>query len=274
MKFEQASRGQTEWKTHWSYHTLGSESRSGPFYHENLSCGTHFVVQVVSATIWSSSYMAGRNDHPEHLAERRWRNMYIWKTQSKRNGEERSEITKIPWVGVCETPHVKRSRGTRITSLAEFNHLLSAHHLRNNADMNLGDSFSRLKKKVKHQLAGRKHKPGGNEVDADREIVDSASSLPRPEPHIVAGDGEGSGAGADGWQAGSAGPSPQPDEPGPVPAGASENDQGERGVDVEGREDSQSYPHPRLDVGVAMGSGPGQGDDTDGGERDAKNNGV
>ena len=140
--------------------------------------------------------------------------------------------------------------------------------------MDLGDSFSKLKKKVKHRLAGKKRKPGGNEAGADWEIARPAGSFPRPEHHIVTGDGEGGGAKADGRQAHSTGPSLQPDEPESVSAGGSENDQGEGGSDVEGNEVSQSYPHLHLDVRVSMGSGPGRGDYVGGGERDGKTDGV
>jgi len=93
--------------------------------------------------------------------------------------------------------------------------------------MDLGDSFSKLKKKVKHRLAGKKRKPGGNEAGADGEIAGAESSLPRPEPHFMAGNGEGSGANPDRWQACSTDPPLQPDELGPVEVGGSENDEGE-----------------------------------------------
>ena len=138
--------------------------------------------------------------------------------------------------------------------------------------MDLRNSFSKVKKKVKHQLTGRKHKPARNEAGTDGEIDGSTSSLPRPDPHVVADDGEGSGANPDGRQACSTVLPPQLDEPGP--AGESENGQGEGGVDVDGREVSQSYPHLHFDVGVAIGSGPGRGDDAGEEERRGKTDGV
>ena len=65
------------------------------------------------------------------------------------------------------------------------------------------DSYSRLKKKFKHRLTGSKNKPDGTESDASGERVSSTSSLPQPEPRIVAGGGSnrsGDKANADGQQ--------------------------------------------------------------------------
>jgi hypothetical protein len=59
------------------------------------------------------------------------------------------------------------------------------------------DSFSKLKKKLKRPLKGSSRRPETVEADDVGEGVDSTSSLPRPEPHIVAGgddDPEESGA--------------------------------------------------------------------------------
>ena len=146
--------------------------------------------------------------------------------------------------------------------------------------MDLGDPFSKLKEKVRHRLTRRKHKPGGDVVGADWEIVDPdwiidpASSLPQPETHVMACDGEGSGANVDGQQACSEDLPPQQDEPEPVQADGSENDQGEGGEDVNGKQVNQSYSHLHLDVGVVMGSGFGQGDDADEEERSGKPDGV
>jgi len=140
--------------------------------------------------------------------------------------------------------------------------------------MDLGDSFSKLKKKVKRRLAGKKRKLDGKEAGADGEIAGSTSLLLQQEPHVVAGDGEGSGANADGRQLCSTVPPLQPDEPAPVPVSGSENDQGEGAVDVDGREVSQNYPPLHSDIGVVMGSGPGRGDDIDEEEHGGRTDGV
>ena len=85
----------------------------------------------------------------------------------------------------------------------EGNHLLSHHHLHRNTDMEFRDSFSRLKKKVKHRLTGNKPKLSETGTDVGGERVDSTSSRPRSEPHFVADGGsgkEGKGLNADGGQ--------------------------------------------------------------------------
>ena len=140
--------------------------------------------------------------------------------------------------------------------------------------MDLGNSFSKLKKKVKHRLAGKKHKPGGNEAGADGEIVRPEGSLPRPEPHVVAGDGEGNGANAGGRRARLTDPPPQQDAPVSVPTGGSENDQEEGGVGVDRKEVIRSHSHLNSDIGVEMGGGLGREDDADEGERSGKTDGV
>ena len=69
--------------------------------------------------------------------------------------------------------------------------------------MDMRESFSRLKKKLKHPLTRGKHKPDRTGTDAGGERVNATGSLPRPGPHIVVGGGddrEGSGANAVGGQ--------------------------------------------------------------------------
>ena len=119
--------------------------------------------------------------------------------------------------------------------------------------------LSKLKKKVKHRLAGSKHGPDRTETDAGGERVGATGSLPQPGPHVVASgdhDQEGGEANAVGEQVL---PSNRPSRlsgPEPVPEGGSEN--GKEGeADVDGREDSQKH---------SMGSGPGkEGNGADGG---------
>jgi hypothetical protein len=119
--------------------------------------------------------------------------------------------------------------------------------------------FSKLKKKVKHRLAGSKHRPDRTGTAAGGERVDATGSLPQPGPHVVASgdhDQEGGNANAVGEQVLPANRPWRLSEPEPVPGGESENDQ-EGEADVDGREDSQKH---------SMGSGPGkEGNGADGG---------
>jgi hypothetical protein len=55
--------------------------------------------------------------------------------------------------------------------------------------MDVREPFSRLKKKIKHRLAGSKHKSDRTEADARGGKADASGSLPRPESHIVTGSG-------------------------------------------------------------------------------------
>ena len=131
--------------------------------------------------------------------------------------------------------------------------------------MDLRDSISKFKKKVKH--LGRKKKPDINEVDADGESVKSANPLPRPEPHTEADDGKGNKADMDGWPADSPDQLPLPDEPERMPASGNGDEQegGEAGVD--GGKLGLRDPHPDPDIEGGTGSGPSrEGNVADGGE--------
>ena len=103
--------------------------------------------------------------------------------------------------------------------------------------MEFRNSFSKLKKKVKHRLEGSKPKPTKTGVDVGGSKVDPMGSLPGAEPHVVAGGGhdkEGSGANADGGQVLSTIRLPQPDELSSIPAHGSVNSQERRGARAEG----------------------------------------
>ena len=116
--------------------------------------------------------------------------------------------------------------------------------------MKFRDSFSTLKKKVKHRLTGRKPKP-----DKTGERVDSTGSFPGAEPHVVAGGShgqEGDGANADGGQVSFSVQLPQLDEPGSALARGSVNNRERRGGDIDEGEVEQ------IDVEVAEGSGPAE----------------
>ena len=114
------------------------------------------------------------------------------------------------------------------------------------------DSFSKMKKDLKHRLKGRKYKPDRTGVNAAGETVDSSDSLLRPDSRILArgDDGEGSRTSTEGQQVRSRDRSPQPE---PMPAGGSGNDGG-----VDGKETSQRHSGLDPEVEVAVGSGPGR----------------
>jgi len=90
--------------------------------------------------------------------------------------------------------------------------------------MDIRDSFSRLKKRVKR--LGRKQKLGRAGADIDGESVGSDNPLPQPQPHVVVDDREGNEADVGGQQAGTTDQPPQPDEAELSLAGRGENDQG------------------------------------------------
>jgi len=131
--------------------------------------------------------------------------------------------------------------------------------------MDIRDSFSRLKKKVKH--LGSKQKPGKTGADVDGGSVDPDSPLLQPEPHVVVDDGEGNGADGNGKQTGPADRPPQPDEPELVSTNRSENDQEGAEAGINGRGVSTMYLHLHSDVEVGVGTGPSRdGNGADGEE--------
>ena len=117
------------------------------------------------------------------------------------------------------------------------------------------DSFSRLKKNIKHRLRGKKQKTDRTGVNAAGETVNSSGSLLRPESRIAASgdDGEGSRISTDKRQVRPGGRSPQPE---PMPAGRSDHDQQRMETDVDEKEAGQKHPGLDPDVEVATGSGP------------------
>lgn len=125
--------------------------------------------------------------------------------------------------------------------------------------MEFRDSLSRLKKKVKkvkHRLTGSKSKLSETGIDVGGERVDSTSSRPSSEPHVVVGgsnDQGGKGPNADGGQILSAIRLPQLDEPSSMSERASAKNQERRGADVDGGEVEQAHSHLDSDVEVAEG---------------------
>jgi len=139
----------------------------------------------------------------------------------------------------------------------EDNHLLAHHHLhRPNTDM---EPFSRLKKKVKHRLAGGAPKQKKTGADVGGESVDPIGSRSTPEPHAVAGgrDQEGKEPNADGGQVLPMTRLSQLGGSDFVSAFKSVNDQGRGEADIGGREVED--PHS-----VTEGSEPTERKDIDG----------
>jgi len=128
-----------------------------------------------------------------------------------------------------------------------------------NTDMdNIRGSLSKMKKKFKQRLTGRKRKPDGTGANSGEETPDSASSLPQPEHHVIADEShhrEWNRAGATGERASSTDRPPQSDGPESVPVRGNDNRQEGGGADVDGGEASQKDSHLRPDVEVAVGSG-------------------
>ena len=135
--------------------------------------------------------------------------------------------------------------------------------------MDLRDSFSRLKKKLRDPLRGRKSKPDRTVGGVGGERVDPADLLLRSDSHVTASNthniDEG-GPDAGGRQAHSTDRLPQPaDRPKPVPARESDYEQEGGKSDVDGREANQACPHLHSGVEVAAGSGPNrEGNEADG----------
>ena len=124
--------------------------------------------------------------------------------------------------------------------------------------MDMRESFSRLKKKLKHP--GSKHKSGrtGANSRENRESPPTSPSL--PVPHVVAGGSHSrgeDGANACGRHISSTARPPLPGVPGPVVAGGSEGNEGGGDGGVDGVEISQRHLHPYSDVKVMVGSDPG-----------------
>ena len=166
-------------------------------------------------------------------------------------------------LGVCRRASRLYPRGT-IRATRPFAHPPSHNYLhRSNTDMDVRDSFSRLKKKVKR--IGGKLKPNRAGADTDGESIDPANPLPQPESHFVTGPGEGNGPDTDGRQACSTDRLPQPDEPETVVVSGSDDGRGGGDAGVAGGRGSTECSHPHPDVEAGAGSDVGQvGDGTDG----------
>jgi len=121
------------------------------------------------------------------------------------------------------------------------------------------DSLSKMKKRVKQRLTGRKRKPDETGANPSGGAADSTTSLPPPDPQVVADeslDRGGDGPNASEEQPFSTDRPLQPGGPESGPAPGSDKDQGgeETGVDV-GRA-NQRYSHPHPDVGSERSGKP------------------
>ena len=121
-------------------------------------------------------------------------------------------------------------------------------------------SLSKMKKKFKHRLPGRKRKPDGSVAnpEEDSERADSTSSLPQQEPRVIAGesyDRGGDGADTPGEQVPSMDRPPQPES---APACGGDSGQEEEEADIDGREANQRHPHLHPDSEIGVGSGSSQ----------------
>ena len=132
--------------------------------------------------------------------------------------------------------------------------------------MGIRDSFSKLKKKIKHELPGSRPKPDRTGADTDGEKVDRGDSLPRLESRVLADVQGGGRAHGGGQRIYSMGTPLQLGELAPA-EGSRSGDQGGAESGVDGWEVGQRPPHLHLDAEIAIGSGPGQeGDDINGEE--------
>jgi len=121
----------------------------------------------------------------------------------------------------------------------------------------LRDLLSKIKRKLKHLLTGRKREQDGTGANHGVERPDSTILPPQPGPHAVAGESyreEGDKANAAGEPVSSAGQSPQPDGPESVSVHGSDSGQEGGETDVEGGEASRTDSHPHPDVEVTVGS--------------------
>jgi hypothetical protein len=119
---------------------------------------------------------------------------------------------------------------------------------------------SKAKNKLRRLLPGSKHKSDGTGGDTSGERSDSASSLLRPEPHVVAG-----GVDTIQEQPRSTKNLSKPEDPESTSASKGENDQEGRKANVERGENTRKDPGLLSDAEIAEGSSPSRGGN-DGGE--------
>ena len=124
--------------------------------------------------------------------------------------------------------------------------------------MGIRDSFSRLKKTVKHKISSSKLKPDRTGDVSSGERTDETDSLSRPVSHVVASGGhnrETNETNTDKQETRSTGGPPQVVSV-PVSVRGSDDDQG--GVEGGIGGGDQGYLYPHSDAKVMVGSGPSQ----------------
>jgi hypothetical protein len=119
---------------------------------------------------------------------------------------------------------------------------------------------SKAKNKFQRLLPGSKNKSDGT-GDTSGERSDSASSLLRPEPHVVAG-----GVDTIQGQPRSTKNLSKPEDPESMSAAKGENDREGRKANIEGGEITRKDPGLLTDAEIAEGSGPSRGGNDDGEE--------
>ena len=135
------------------------------------------------------------------------------------------------------------------------NHLSSYNHLRSsNTAMDIRDSLSNLKKKIKHRVSSSKQKMDRTGSEPGEEGTDRTGSFSRLAPHVVMSGGRNVEVNTDEQQVRSTNRLLPQD----VPAHGSDNDQAGVEGSVDGEEPSERYLDTHSDIEVAVGSGPGQ----------------
>ena len=115
------------------------------------------------------------------------------------------------------------------------------------------NSFSRLKKDLKHRFRGEKHAPDRMRADAAGETTSSPVSLLRPDPRVITSShNEGGGISADPSQTHSGDRSPRPE---PMPADEGRNHPQGREVDIKETEVGRCHSRLDPDAEVAVGDG-------------------
>ena len=167
-------------------------------------------------------------------------------------------------LGVYQT--IARDNQSHVANdLLSHNHLPSHDHLllynrlrRLEAEMDIRDWSSRLKKKFKPGSKNRKpNRPGAESIG---ESVDSASSLVQPPPHVVTGSSrvQEEDRTKRGVQQVRSNDRLQPPDVEQEPVRGGDNSHEGEGVGVDGGEVSQRHSRPHSDVEGAAGSGPGR----------------
>lgn len=213
--------------------------------------------------MWRAIQSHTTGGNPELSTEKRRVSTYITttrilKTETRENPDEKEYTIGSAWASAMGA---SRPRHRPTICYRTSNYDCGTIRADPTPDMDIRNSFSRLKKKVKRMRS--KQRPGGTGADADGERVDPDNPCPRPEPHVAVNKADG-----DRQQAGATYQPPQQDKAELVPANWSENSHGGGEADVNGRKVGPTHPHPRPDTEIGTGNRPrqqGNGVDREGG---------